>query len=146
MSFEIEMSKEELRERGYLRARDEAYDAIFGLWLTRSSKDNTTQKDIAAFLDRDTAWVSRALSGPANWTMRTLGELAEALDGVIHITVDPVESLKPSNFDKYVEIAEEIQNLTAIPVELNKLSGASGVTVTPTTRKRQNARVSGVFG
>jgi hypothetical protein len=49
------------------------------------------QKDIAAFLGRKPAWVSRNLSAPGNWTLRTFGEFMQALGGEAEITVHAVE-------------------------------------------------------
>ena len=49
------------------------------------------QSDIADRLGKDTAWVSRQLSGPGNWTLRTLGELCEALDGELEIIAHRIE-------------------------------------------------------
>lgn len=89
---------------GFARARDLAFDSVRSLWRRRSA-EGMKQIDIADALDRSPAWVSRAFRGPANWTLRTFGELVEALDGEIEIKVyaseDAVET--PSNFHAYVE-------------------------------------------
>ena len=82
----------ELAETGFVRMQYEAFYAIHALWLRRRA-EGMTQKDIAEKLGRDPAWVSRALSGPKNWTMRTMGELAHALDGRVTIRVEAAEDL-----------------------------------------------------
>ncbi len=128
MPFETEISNEETRQRGYLKARDEAFNAVYKLWCKRLD-EGMTQKDIAEFLGRDAAWVSRALRGPANWTMRTFGELAEALDGVIEIGIVPVEELPRENYDIYEEIKGScVQKLTPIAIEPT-IKGANVITV-----------------
>ncbi|MBY5820402.1 hypothetical protein HFN60_32965 [Rhizobium leguminosarum] len=123
MPFEIETSNEEIRQRGYLKARDEAFNAVYKLWCKRI-EEGVSQKDIAEFLGRDAAWVSRALRGPANWTMRTFGELVEALDGVIEIGIVPVEDLPLDNYDIYEELHGSVQKLTPISSE-SSIQGAN---------------------
>ena len=103
MPFNFNRSKDDLRKLASARVRDAAYDAVFGLWVKRKG-EGMTQQDIAQFLDRDPAWVSRNLSGPANWTLRTFGELTEALSGYAHIVVEPTEDIVPGNFDIYADI------------------------------------------
>lgn len=109
-----ELTVEERRQLGHLRARDAAYDAIFNLWKKREA-DGLTQKEVADFLDKDPAWVSRALSGPSNWTMKTLGELAEALDGLLFITAVHVDDYKPlDNYDIYADWADSCSNMQSM--------------------------------
>lgn len=129
MPFEIEISNEEIRQRGYLKARDEAFNAVYKLWCKRVD-EGMSQKDISEFLGRDAAWVSRALRGPANWTMRTLGELAEALDGVIEIGIVPVENLQRDNYDIYEELKGSVQKLTPIAVEPSANTKGASYTIT----------------
>lgn len=87
---------------GFARVRDLAYDAVISLWRRRKA-EGLKQTDIATVLNRDPAWVSRQLAGPGNWTLRTFGELVEAMNGEAEIQVfgleDPEEKL--SNFDAY---------------------------------------------
>ena len=64
---------------GFARARDIAFDAVLALWRKRKAA-GVKQSDIAAALGRDPAWVSKQLKGPGNWTLRTIGELVEAMD------------------------------------------------------------------
>ena len=124
MPFEIETSNEETRQRGYLKARDEAFNAVYKLWCKRFDQ-GVSQKDIAEFLGRDPAWVSRALRGPANWTMRTFGELVEALNGVIEIGIVPVEELPRDNYDIYEELHGSVQKLT--PLSESSIQGANNM-------------------
>lgn len=67
-----------------LRLQHEAHAAVYGLWIRRHG-EGLSKKDLADRLERDPAWVSRVLAGPKNWTMRTLGEMARALDADIEI-------------------------------------------------------------
>lgn len=84
----------EASDYGFARARDLAFDAIKDLWKVRH-KAGMKQSDIAAILGKEPAWVSRQLSGPGNWTLRTVGELCEALGGELSIQALPVE--EPEN-------------------------------------------------
>lgn len=87
---------------GFARVRDIAFDAVRKLWRRRQS-EGMKQTDLAVKLGRDTAWVSRKLSAPGNWTLRTLGEFAHALDGEAKIEIvgleDPLDLR--SNYDAY---------------------------------------------
>jgi len=87
---------------GFARARDLAFDAVLTLWRKRSA-GGMTQSDLANRLGRDPGWVSRKISGPGNWTLRTLGAFVEALDGELEIVATPLEQpLVPRpNFDAY---------------------------------------------
>lgn len=92
MTFQSELVSRDRADYGFARVRDVAFDAIHQLWQRRR-RDGMKQKDIAQAIGRDPGWVSRKLSAPGNWTLRSLGELAEALNGeveiVIHGTEDP---------------------------------------------------------
>ena len=109
-SRERKSAGEDRRDYGFARARDLAFDAVQSLWRRRRDQ-GMKQLDIAKAIDRQPAWVSRNLRGPGNWTMRTLGELVEALNGEIEITVrgveDPVEDRK--NSDAYTGFEPPIQ-------------------------------------
>lgn len=87
---------------GFARARDLAFDAVQELWRKRQST-GLTQIDLAKKLGKDAGWLSKKLKGPGNWTLRTLGEMVEALDGELEIRVFPLEEpLHPArNFDAY---------------------------------------------
>jgi cyanate lyase len=86
-------NKREMADSSVIGVRYEAFHAIYALWLKRKA-EGMTQKDIADKLERDPAWVSRALGGPKNWTMRTLGELAEALGGHVEVKITAIEDLQ----------------------------------------------------
>jgi hypothetical protein len=92
----------ELADYGFARARDIAFDAIQTLWRRRQSQ-GMRQIDIVTKIGRDAGWVSRNMRAPGNWTIRTIGELVEALDGeleiVVHAKEDPPERL--ANFSAY---------------------------------------------
>jgi hypothetical protein len=76
---------------GFARARDVAFDAVQSLWRKRKA-EGMKQTDIAKALGHHPAWVNRKLRGPGNWTLRTFGELVEAMNGEIEITVYGIES------------------------------------------------------
>ena len=91
---------------GFARARDKAFAAIRDLWRVRQS-EGMTQADLAARLGRDTGWVSRKLSGPSNLTLRTFGDLADALDGEVEIKlVDLKSGTAAGNYDAYIGYGE----------------------------------------
>jgi hypothetical protein len=91
-------------EYGVIRIRDQAFDAVQRLWRKRRDA-GVTQKALADIIKRDPGWVSKNLRAPGNWTLRTIGELVQALNGEVEIKVvgieEPME--QPSNFDAYDE-------------------------------------------
>jgi transcriptional regulator with XRE-family HTH domain len=94
------------RNFGFSRTRDIAFAAVRKLWKLRQAQ-GMTQQDVAARLDKDPAWVSRKLSGPTNWTLHTLGDLVDALDGEIEIAIgDLREGTKVGNYDAYAGYGE----------------------------------------
>jgi hypothetical protein len=74
------------------------------------------QSDIVKAIDRQPAWVSRNLRAPGNWTLRTIGELVEALGGeveiVVHAKEDPLQN--PSNYSAYIDYDRAGASATAI--------------------------------
>jgi hypothetical protein len=84
------LTQREQGDYGFARVRDQAFDAVQALWRRRQS-EGMRQKDIAAFLGRKPAWVSRNLSAPGNWTLRTFGEFMQALGGEAEIQVHALE-------------------------------------------------------
>jgi transcriptional regulator with XRE-family HTH domain len=107
------LSKRDLGDYAFARARDQAFDAVYALWRRRQSA-GLKQADLAAILGRDEGWVSRSLNGPANWTLRTLGELVGGLNGELEINVFAAEDHPVSlrtNYDAYAEI--EVFSTTA---------------------------------
>lgn len=87
---------------GFARVRDIAFDAVHKLWRKRHA-GGMKQSDIAIILNRDPGWVSKQLSAPGNWTLRTIGELIEAMDGELDIQafgIDEPYAATP-NFDAY---------------------------------------------
>lgn len=127
MSFKFKRTKHDERRIGFTRVRDSAYDAVCSLWKKRKA-EGMTQQDICAFLDRDPAWVSRNLAGPSNWTLRTFGELTEALNGVVSISVLPREEIAPENYDIYAELFDE-HHVTLEPLETKVSRGGDSVIV-----------------
>jgi hypothetical protein len=129
MSFEFKRSKDDLRRIAFARVRDAAYDAVSALWLKRKA-EGMTQLDIAQFLERDPSWVSRNLAGPANWTLKTFGELTEALNGHAFIVVEPKEHIVPDNFDIYTDIDEFCVNLEPLGTVIEEIGGGNVVNIT----------------
>ncbi len=87
---------------GVARAKSLAFDAVHGLWRKRKG-EGRTQSDLASTLGKDEGWLSRNLRGPGNWTIKTLGEMVEALDGELEIFVHPIEDIEKDgrNDDAY---------------------------------------------
>lgn len=56
-----------------------------------------TQKNIAARLKRQPAVISRWLSGQENMTVRTMHDLARAMDCRLEINLVPLDQVRPSN-------------------------------------------------
>jgi hypothetical protein len=82
----------QLADFGFARARDLAFDAIHTLWRRRQA-EGMKQTHIVDAIGRDPGWVSRTFRGPGNWTLRTLGELVEALNGELEIIVHAKEDV-----------------------------------------------------
>ena len=105
-----ELSPHDRAIYGYGRVRNAAFEAVQNLWRRRKAA-GLTQQVLAARIDMDPARLSKYLSGPGNWTLRTFGELVEGLDGEAEITVygleDPIEL--PRNYHAYAEYAEPIR-------------------------------------
>jgi transcriptional regulator with XRE-family HTH domain len=104
MTFQSDyaLRDKDLADFGLQRARDAAFDAIQALWRRRKA-GGMKQKDLAARIGRDPGWVSTALRGPGNWTMRTFGELAVGLGGEVEISVHALEDAieTPTNYNAY---------------------------------------------
>jgi len=100
---------------GFARTRDLAFDAVNVLWRKRKSA-GMKKTDIAEKLGRDPAWVNRALRGPGNWTLRTFGELVEALDGEMEIIVHDLteSSVTSANYDAYLEYTPAVSKIVPI--------------------------------
>jgi len=93
---------------GFAKVRDLAFDAVRALWRRRN-KEGMNQSELASAIGRDPAWVSRNLRAPGNWTLRTLGEFVEGLDGDIEIIVRANEDVSAhrKNYDAYSEYGEK---------------------------------------
>lgn len=92
-----------------------AHDAVVKLW-ERRKKDGLKQKDLARKIGRNPGWVSRLFSGPRNWTLHSLAELVEAMDGRIQIIVAGKEDrdLAMPNFDAYQPYSRPASRRTII--------------------------------
>jgi hypothetical protein len=80
------LTARERRDYGFARVRDLAFDAVQSLWRRRRDA-GMKQIEIVNAIGRQPAWVSRNLRAPGNWTLRTIGELVEALGGEVEIRV-----------------------------------------------------------
>lgn len=91
---------------GFARTRDLAFAAVRNFWKLRQA-EGMTQADLAERLGRDKAWVSRKLSGPTNWTLRTFGDLVDAMDGEVEITIADIRNAPSGNYDAYADYGEK---------------------------------------
>lgn len=89
-------------EFGFAMARNTAFLAVLSLWDKRKN-EGLKQSELAKIIGRDAGWVNNQLKGPGNWTMRTFGELVEALEGEVEIQVTDRNEFKQNlaNFDAY---------------------------------------------
>jgi hypothetical protein len=101
---ELPMKPSDFVDFNVARARDLAFDAVQSLWRRRQS-EGLTQIALAEFLGRDEGWVSRTLSSPGNWTLRTAAALVAGLCGELEINALALEDppTVPANFDAYAE-------------------------------------------
>lgn len=108
LSSSLDLKPRELAAFGSQRARDAAFDAVRGLWLRRK-KEGLQLKQLADRIGRNVTWLSPALRGPGNWTMRTLGELVAGLDGEVVISVRALEDpqVPPPNYDAWADFDHE---------------------------------------
>lgn len=119
------MTPAEVRDYVFARARDLAFDAVYALWQRRKAEGPRSQKELAERLQKTESWVSRSLQGPGNWTLRTLAELTEALDGELEIVVRPIEEspYRRANYHAYA-------NYPAPYLGTRPITGTSGHFVT----------------
>ncbi len=133
MTLESNRGNPAIRARmdyGFARARDLAFDAVSELWRKRQAA-GMKQTDLAEKLGRDTGWLSKKLKGPGNWTLRTFGEMAEALDGEIEIRIHPLEepakerinydayAAEPSKRDQESKLIQRRQSAATYPAPIN---------------------------
>ena len=111
---DLGFSNAEADQYAVMTLRSSAFNAVHDLWRKRSA-EGMTKKDIARFLERDPAWVSRAFSGPANWEFKTFARLVRALRGEVRLTVIPLESPSDENFDAYQGVSASSENLPNTP-------------------------------
>ena len=127
-----EFSPSERAQYGEARAKNLAFDAVSELWRRRRA-EGMKQRDIADAIGRQPATVSRNLRGPRNFTLRTLGEFVEALNGELEIIVraneDPL--LVPTNYHAYLDnLAPETAYLPSSTTPTSSLTSQStGVSV-----------------
>ena len=99
-----ELRAEELRTIGFARVREAIFDAVDNLWQQRRT-EGMTKKDIANSIGYHPSQITRALAGPGNWTLETIGALVEAMDGDLHVEVKP-RTPCVRNHDIYAELID----------------------------------------
>jgi transcriptional regulator with XRE-family HTH domain len=131
------MSQRDALIYGVERARSIAFDAVYKLWLRREA-EGMTQADLARATGRDEAWVSRTLSGPGNWTIKTIGTLVQGLNGELEITAhameDPVPDAGPDAYERYLG---KLESPTKITVDAAADTADADTTDTPPRRSRR---------
>jgi transcriptional regulator with XRE-family HTH domain len=102
--FDNLLSPRELGDYGRERIKFIAFEAVTKLWRRREAQ-GLKQRELAERIGRDPGWVSKKLRGPGNWTLKTLGEFVEALQGelelIVHAIEDPVSPAR--NYHAYAE-------------------------------------------
>jgi len=116
--------RREMEDYGFARVRDLAFEAVRKLWRKREA-EGWTQAYLAERMGRDPAWISRKLSAPGNWTLRTFGAFIEALDGEAEILLHDLNApnLLGSNFDAYLALALDRQSANWVNSPLQIASG-----------------------
>lgn len=101
----LKLSDHDRGQYGIAHAKHVVFEAVSSLWRRRHAQ-GMKQLDIAEFVEQSPSTVSRNLSGPGNWTLKTLGLYVEALNGelevIVHAMEDPVKT--PTNYDAYAEL------------------------------------------
>lgn len=115
--FANNLQPREVADYGFARARDIAFDAVSVLWQRRRDA-GMKQKELAETIGRDASWVSRNLRGPGNWTLRTLGELVEGLNGELKIIAEAVED-RPRISSNYYSAYDELPGPAPVPRGVN---------------------------
>jgi transcriptional regulator with XRE-family HTH domain len=114
------LSGRALAEYGAERIRNEAFEQVCLLWERRKA-EGWTQKQLADEIGRDPGWVSRNLSAPGNWTVRTIGAFVQGLNGEAEMKVaaleDPVDT--PTNYDAYDGYILEESNIIQLPIRID---------------------------
>lgn len=110
------LEKSELADYGLAQVRDAAFEAFLRMWRYRQA-EGWTQKRLAQNIGRDKATISKYLRGPANWTMRTLGELVQGLEADVRIIIEPLEQPQSDglNSDAYDEFDWDASKIKQIP-------------------------------
>src|ERR1700733_4711271 len=84
-----EMTPQDRADYGSARARDLLFDAVIDLWRDRLAQGKGSINHLSLRIGRSPRWVKRALSGPEGWTLKTFGQLVEALEGDIEVCILP---------------------------------------------------------
>lgn len=100
---------------GHLRARHASYEAVMELWRRRQ-EEGLTVNHLSQRIGRSPRWIKRALNGPEKWTLKTFGELVEAMEGEIEIRALPDER-------SIIEVlSDRLYNKTCFLSSVNKMT------------------------
>ena len=108
MSFEFDISDKDLAATDFM---DRAYKTLLAEALHAREEQGLTQSQVAKLLEVDKSAISRALSGRANLTLRTIGELCWALDIEPSLVVKRLTKERSNNLS--------VKNLSASPFAAN---------------------------
>jgi transcriptional regulator with XRE-family HTH domain len=128
-------------DRGYARTtmRLMIAGAVWQLWEQLRRDKGVDQKWLADRLNKDKSRVSRLLNGPGNWTMDTVADLLEAMEGRLTLVQakfyrdiaasSPIEpglaALRDSpRLWNVIEVTIELNDAT--PTRLERSNGLSG--------------------
>ena len=67
------------------------------VYRNRRKTHSLSQKVLAEKLGKKPSFISRCLSGQQNMTIRTIHDMARAMDCRLEVNFVPLESLRPSN-------------------------------------------------
>ena len=87
------LSKTELA-RDYSSALHKAFNAMADAFDAKAEKGEISQDDLAKLLNVNKGLISGRLNGTKNLTLRTLSEMASALDCYLLINFEPYEPRK----------------------------------------------------
>jgi transcriptional regulator with XRE-family HTH domain len=73
--------------------RNKIFEKLITFFAKRAESDGLTKRDVAAFLGKDPAQITRLLSGPANWELDTISDLILALEADIEYEIADLRDL-----------------------------------------------------
>jgi len=86
------------------------------MFRRRKKTQNFSQKDLAERLGKKASFISRCLSGQQNMTIRTIHDIARAMECRLEVKFVPLESLAPANNQPYRRPeSDKVEERKAIP-------------------------------